>query len=177
MNRCLLALLLCSLAAPVATAKDKTPKPAPVPIYVYTEADPSGFVDADSTQRTAWVKCITTILSNKVARHCNYDHHQSKEVRVVGSAEDAVVTVELTRRTHEPGFNDLGYALSGLASTLGQRRPRPRADYETVDLIQYATLRVGTFTTELRTKNAEGLIKQLEQWVKLNQDKLLAPLP
>jgi hypothetical protein len=170
----LVVTISCLLVPLAVQAKDKTPKPAPLRIYIHLETDPSGFVDEDSQKRSAFARCLQTLLSEATAKGCTWVRQTSAFLRAVPNAEASQLQLEITDRAPVKVYDESGFSLNQLASAFNGRTADPKENYARTVVMQNATLRVGSFETTFAAERPDGLIKLLEQWVKLNQDKFIS---
>lgn len=153
-------LVILAIAITIlGTVSAQETEKGPVRIYLFTAPSKGGFVDADSKDRADAVQDVLKVLGKK------------KTVIVVGQADKAEVTLEITRRGWElangtflgskPIYNDNRVSQEGLVR---------------------ATLTVGDYSTDFVGRgghmagmwsNAAGdLASKVDKWIKDNSARI-----
>jgi hypothetical protein len=151
----IVALLICSAHA---DAKDKDQER--IRVFVFSSTDPSGFTDQAAKDRAASVKDAAAALA------------KSKIIAVVPDAAHADVTFEITRRVNE-------LAKTSISKSMWKNNSWSRSS-DSMQPFLYGKVAVGTYTTELRSSEPEGieqahnLAKVLEDWVRDNRAQIEA---
>jgi hypothetical protein len=161
--------LVCLIAIAAAAFAGQKKQVEPIRVFVFTAQDASGFVDADSKQRTDSVEDLKKDLS------------RDSTIQLVSAQDSADVTLEVLGR---------GYEETGSATTTqdyGEWHTYP----DTVRVVRvglraggYSTLFEGTSSFAQRgligvasglwKMAANNAAKSIEDWMKANHDTLLS---
>ena len=149
------ALLICATHAD-AQGKDQER----IRVFIFSATDPSGFTDQAAKDRAASVKDAAAALA------------KSKIIVVVHDAAHADVTFEVTRRVNE-------LAKTSIKKSMLKNNSWSRSS-DSMQPFLYGKVAVGTYTTELRSSEPEGiehannLAKVFEDWVRENRAQIEA---